>query len=95
MIEDRGHTVADAGDHAHHRTPVDVVERESLVEPPPQPLQNLRKVAGRVVFQRHTAGESAVEMRVRVDEARHDHAAARIDEFRAPARNSSMRAAAS
>ena len=80
MVEDCRHAIADAVDHAYHGAPINVVEREHLVEPPPQTLQNLLKVAGRCVLQRHAAGKGAVEMGVCVDEAGHDHAALRIEE---------------
>ena len=72
MVKYCCHAVADRGDHAHHGAPVNVVEHKRLVEPPPQPLQNLSEVTRRVVFHRHTASEGAIEMRVRVDEAGHD-----------------------
>ena len=79
MIEDCGHAIADAVDHAHHGAPIDVVEGERLVEPPPEALQNLSEVARRSIFERHAAREGAVEMGVGVDEPGQDDAAVRVE----------------
>ena len=80
MIEDGCHTIADAIDDAHHGAPIHVVERESLVEPPPQALQDLSEVAGGRAFERHATREGAVEMGMSIDEARHDDAASGVEE---------------
>ena len=56
---------------------------ERPVELPPQVLEDLDEVRRRLA--RDAAGEGAVEVVVGADEARHDHAAARVDEARRPA----------
>ena len=83
VIKHRGHAVADAVQHRHRRAIIDVLGRQYLVEPPPQPFQNLTELLRRLRLQIHTAGKTTVKMHMRIDQPRHDQAASRIDKRRA------------
>src|SRR5262249_36191134 len=65
-------------DQANERRIANIVERENLVELPPQSLQDFGEVFGRVARQGYSAGESAVKMRMRADIAWHHILPARV-----------------
>ena len=59
-----------------------VLQSQIAVEPPPHAVEHFIKVCGVVPFHGKAAGESTVNVRVRVDEGRHDDAALCIHELR-------------
>ena len=71
----------DAVDKGSHGAVVGVLKGERLVQLPPESFKYLRKVLCRFPWGSHAPGESAVEVHVGVDEARHDKSALGIDEF--------------
>src|ERR1035437_5035335 len=79
MIEDGGGAISDAVNHCHHGAQVHIFESQNFIQPPPEPLKNLNKVARRIVFQRHSTSKRAVEMHMCIDEAGHDEPAPGID----------------
>ena len=80
VVQHRRRAVLDAVDHADQAAGVAVLQAQSLVQPPPEPLQYLHEVPCGRVLCRDLAGEGAVVVHVRVDEARQDQAALRVEE---------------
>ena len=82
VVKHRGHAVFDAVgiDGIGGQTVVFV--REVPVDLPPLALENVVEILRTVPVDGQAACEGAVDMVVHVDEARHDHAAPRVDGFR-------------
>lgn len=80
VVEDGGCAVANAVDHGDGGAERDIVEGEDFVEAPPEAFEDFDEVAGGSIFERHSAGEGAVEVHVGVDEAGHDESATSINE---------------
>src|ERR1017187_2559708 len=57
---------------------VNIFQAKRAIQSPPQPLQNLREISGFCAGQRDAPRQSAVKMRVAVDQRRHEQAAAGI-----------------
>src|SRR5579885_521046 len=60
----------------------DILRRQSLVQSPPELLQDLREVARRLASNGHAARERSIEVRVRAEKAGHDQSPACIDKTR-------------
>mgnify|MGYP001679935944 CR=1 FL=1 len=80
MVQHGRRAVLDAVDHADQAAVIAVLEAQGLVQPPPEPLQDLHEILRRCVLRGYPAGEGAVIVHVGVDEARQDQAAVRVDE---------------
>ena len=82
MVEDRRHAVADAVQDRRVRAGFRPVQRQMPVNIPPHAFQNLQEVGGIVPVDRQSPGQPRINMRVRVDQARHNYAARRVNILR-------------
>ncbi len=68
-------------DEADERREVDVFLLEGAVEGPPDPLEDLVELGGRLAHERHAPGERRVEVRVGVHEPGEDDAPGGVDDL--------------
>ena len=79
VVEDAGHTVADGVEDRGIGAGAGAVEGEVTVDVPPLLLEVLEEVVGVAALDGQAAGEAGVDVRVAVDQARHDDAAVGVD----------------
>jgi len=82
VVEDRGDAVLDAVQVDRAGREVVVLQGQLPVDPPPHPLQDVVEVLRAVAVDRQAPGKRAVDVVVRVDQARHDRAASGVQELR-------------
>ena len=74
VVEDRGHAVTKRVEDRGVGGGTGTVQREVVVDLPPLLLEVLEEVGGIAALDGEAAGETGVDVRVAVDEARHDDA---------------------
>ena len=80
VVKQRCHTVLNAFDIRRVRRQLTIFQRQTAVERPPKIFQNLREIARRLRYA-HAARVGAVDVRMRIDHARHDNATADVKDF--------------
>ena len=82
MIEDRRHALLDAVDVQSVGRGLCALERQLAVNSPPGTVEHLIEIRGVVALDGKAAGQCGINMRMGVDERRHDDAAACIKKLR-------------
>ncbi len=81
MVHQRAHPALGGVNQAHQRAVVNIIQVEGAVQPPPELLQNLRKVPRGAPGKRDSPRQCAVKMRVAVDQGRHQKLALGVEDF--------------
>ena len=81
MVEDRRHALLDAVEIQRIGGGLCSLERQLAVDGPPRAVEDLKEVRGVVALDGQAAGEGGIDVGVRIDERRHDHAALGINEL--------------
>ena len=81
MIDERRRAAAHRRERPNHATRSHAFERMRPIQSPPDELQNLMKVGRRLRRRRHPGRERRIQMRMPIDQPRHQHRAAAINGF--------------
>ena len=82
MVKDGGDALLDAVDVQRVRGSAGALERQLAVHGPPGAVEHFVEVGGVVADDGEASGQRGVDVRVRVDEGRHDDAAPGVDDLR-------------